>query len=51
MSFNRPMYDYCEGKKRLMESTEAGNYAVQTPVICSNCLPSDPRIMPNRSGV
>lgn len=51
MSFNRPMYDYCEGKKRLQESTEAGNYATQTPVICSNCLPSNPRIMPNRSGV
>lgn len=51
MSFNRTMYDYCEGKKRLQESTEAGNYSVQTPVICSNCLPSDPRIMPNRSGV
>lgn len=51
MSFNRPLYDYCEGKKRLQESTSAGNYSVETPVICSNCLPSDPRIMPNHSGV
>ena len=51
MSFNRPMYDYCEGKKKLQESTDAGNYSVLTPVICGNCLPSDPRIMPNHSGV
>jgi len=45
------MYDYCEGKKRLQESTDAGNYNVYTPVICGNCLPNDPRIMPNRTGV
>lgn len=51
MSFNRPLYDYCEGKKKLQESTQAANYNVQTPVICGNCLPSDPRIMPNRTGV
>ena len=51
MSFNRPLYDYCEGKKRLQESTQAANYNVQTPVICGNCLPDDPRIHPNRTGV
>jgi len=51
MSFNRPMYDYCEGKKRLQESTDAGNYRTLTPVICGSCLPSDPRIMPNHAGV
>ena len=51
MSFNRPLYDFCEGKKKLQESTEAANYNIQTPVICGNCLPSDPRIMPNRTGV
>ena len=51
MSFNRPLYDFCEGKKKLQESTEAANYNVLTPVICGNCLPSDPRIMPNRTGV
>jgi hypothetical protein len=45
MSFNRPLYDYCEGKKRIEESN------IQTPVICGNCLPSDPRIHPNRTGV
>lgn len=51
MSFNRPLYDHCEGKKRLQESTQAANYNVQTPVICGNCLPDDPRIHPNRTGV
>jgi hypothetical protein len=51
MSFNRPLYDYCEGKKRIQESTQAANYNVQTPVICGNCLPDDPRIHPNRTGV
>jgi hypothetical protein len=51
MSFNRPLYDYCEGKKRIQESTQAANYNVQTPVICGNCLPNDPRIHPNRTGV
>jgi hypothetical protein len=51
MSFNRPLYDYCEGKKRIHESTQAANYNVQTPVICGNCLPDDPRIHPNRTGV
>lgn len=51
MSFNRPLYDHCEGKKRIQESTQAANYNVQTPVICGNCLPDDPRIHPNRTGV
>ena len=51
MSFNRPLYDHCEGKKRIQESTQAANYNVQTPVICGNCLPNDPRIHPNRTGV
>ena len=51
MSFNRPLYDYCEGKKKYQESTEAANYNVNTPVICGRCLPSDPYIMPNRTGV
>ena len=51
MSFNRPMYDFCEGKKRITESTEAANYNIQTPVICGNCIQTDPRIMPNRTGV
>jgi len=50
MSFNRPMYDYCEGKKRLQESTQAGNYNF-APVTCGNCLPIDPWIMPNKTGV
>lgn len=51
MSFNRPLYDYCEGKKKLQESTQAANYNVQTPVICGNCLPNDPHIHPNKTGV
>lgn len=51
MSFNRPMYDYCEGKKRMQESTDAGTYGIETPLICKNCLPNDPRIIPNKTGV
>ena len=51
MSFNRPMYDYCEGKKRLQESVDASTYGIETPLICKNCLPSDPRIIPNKMGV
>lgn len=51
MSFNRPMYDFCEGKKRLQESVDAGTYGIETPLICKNCLPNDPRIIPNKTGV
>lgn len=50
MSFNRLMYDYCEGKKSLLESTGPGNYMNNTPVICGNCLQTDPNIIPNRTG-
>lgn len=51
MSFNRQLYDNCESNKRIQESTQSANYNIQTPVICGNCLPNDPRIHPNRTGV
>jgi hypothetical protein len=51
MSFNRLMYDSCEGKQSLSESTGPGNYWNNTPVLCGNCLQTDPNIMPNRTGV
>jgi hypothetical protein len=51
MSFNRLMYDFCEGKKRLDQSVGPGDYKTNTPVICGNCLQTDPHIQPNRTGV
>ena len=51
MSFNRLMYDSCEGKKRLVQSTRPGDYWNNTPVLCGNCLQTDPNIMPNKNGV
>jgi hypothetical protein len=51
MSFNRLMYDHCEGKKRLDQSVGPGNYKTNTPVLCGNCLQTDPHIQPNRTGV
>lgn len=51
MSFNKLMYDNCESKKRINESVGPGNYHTNTPVICGNCIQTDPHIMPNRTGV
>jgi len=51
MSFNRPMYDYCNGKNRIDGSTKAANYNVLTPVICGNCIQTDPHIIPYKTGV
>lgn len=50
MSFNRLMYDNCEGLKKLEESTGPGVYKNNTPVICGNCLQTDPHIQPYKTG-
>ena len=51
MSLNRLLYDKCYGEKKLEESIRPGLYNTNTPVICGNCLPENPEIMPNRTGV
>lgn len=51
MSFNRLKYDTCEQKKELNESLGPGNYQMNTPVVCSNCLQDNPRIMAQKTGV
>jgi hypothetical protein len=50
MSFNRPLYDNCEAELKVNESIGPGLYYTNTPVICGNCLPDDPRIIPHRNG-
>ena len=38
MSFNRLLYDNCEAKKYVNQSQGPGNYNMNTPIICNNCI-------------
>lgn len=51
MSFNRTKYDTCEISRGTSESRGPGNYMVNTPVICGNCLQTNPRIIAQKTGV
>lgn len=51
MSFQRTRYDPCEAKKYVSESASAAAYPLNTPVLCGNCFPSDPRIIAQKTGV
>lgn len=51
MSFQRLRYDPCEARKYTTESAEAASYSLNTPVMCGNCFPSDPRIIAQKTGV
>ena len=50
MSFNRLMYDECEGNKRIRESIGPGYYNTNTPVLCGNTFQMNPQIQPNHTG-
>lgn len=51
MSFQRTRYDPCEAKQYINESTTSASYGVNTPVMCGNCFPQDPRIIMQKTGV
>jgi hypothetical protein len=51
MSFNRLKYDNCEIKKYNQETTSAGSYYYDAPLICNNCLNDNPRIINQKTGV
>lgn len=51
MSFTRSKYDSCETNKETVESRGPGNYMMNTPVICGNCLQTNPRIIAQKTGV
>jgi hypothetical protein len=51
MSFQRTRYDPGEAKQYINESAAAASYPLNTPVMCGNCFPSDPRIVAQKTGV
>jgi len=50
MSFNRPMYDKCEEVQMQKASIKAGNYQLETPVICNNVLNTDVWVQNQKTG-
>jgi hypothetical protein len=51
MSFNRLLYDNCEAKKYVNQSQGPGNYNMNTPIICNNCIQENPTIQMQKTGV
>lgn len=51
MSFSRLHYDKCEQKKANIQSNGPGNYSVNTPIICNNCVQENPTIQMQKTGV
>ncbi len=51
MSFNRLKYDSCNVKKYNEETSGAGSYRYDTPIICNSCLNDNPRIINQKAGV
>ncbi len=51
MSFNRLKYDKCETQEYNKITTGPGDYYMQTPIMCNNCLNDNPWIQNQKTGV
>ena len=51
MSFNRLLYDQCSQKNYNTQSSGPGNYRMNTPLICNNCIQENPSIQMQKTGV